>query len=153
MKKAVAAICLIVGSAFCLPLISRAAGEPITAAPNSAALTNLVFDNETQIYNAKPGERQGSFSFSITNFTDVPVHILGIPASCGCTRAELPQTPWIIPAHTNETLHVKMDVNGLPGENLKYLTIISTNGTKQIWVKTITAAPPAPAATNATPAK
>ena len=137
----------------CPPLASLAADAPPAPAPSHAALTNLVFDKEIQVSYGKPGDPQAAFTFQITNVSDVAVHILSIPASCGCTRAELPRTPWIIPPHTNEGLHVTMQLNSLPGENSKYLTILSTNGTKQIWVKSIIPAPAPSAGTNAAPEK
>ena len=137
----------------CLPLISRGADATPGPVASSAALTNLVFDKETQISYGKLGDTQASFTFQITNVSDVAVHILEIPPSCSCTHAELPRTPWIIQPHTNEALHVTMALNRLQSESSKYLTIRSTNGTKQIWVKSIVPVVAPGPATNAAPVK
>lgn len=133
-------------------LTCQAADGPALV-PGKMILTNLVFDSETQIYHATADDTQASFTFKVTNVSDVPVHILSIPPSCSCTHAEMPQTPWIIPPHTNEVLHVTMQINKLPLENQKYVTILATNGTKQLWVKSIRPAPAAATATNAAPEK
>jgi mono/diheme cytochrome c family protein len=120
------------------PVVQR---QPIAS---TAPLTNLVFDSEHKDYAAKSGEAVANFVFQFTNTSEVAVHIIGIHASCSCTKADMPETPWIIPAHTSHQLHATMQlVNKAVGETTKYLTLSSTNGTKQLWVKSIIAPPAA----------
>lgn len=108
---------------------------PYTPPP---VLTNLVFDAETKEFKAKQGDSLATFSFHITNNSDVPVHITGVAASCGCTAAQLPPMPWVIQPHSNDVLNATMTLAGKPpGEVTKVLTINSTNGVKQVFVKSI----------------
>jgi mono/diheme cytochrome c family protein len=142
-------------AAICLPLAAPAVETaPAPAASNAAPaavaapqpsylpLTNLTFDSETKVYDAKAGDTLGTFTFQVTNISDVPVHILAINASCSCTHAEMPETPWILMPHTHGEFHAMMQLAGkAPGENTKGLTILSTNGVKQLLVKSMIPAP------------
>ena len=117
--------------------------QPPQPAASPAALTNLVFDAETKEYEAKLGEGIATFTFHLKNVSGVPVHVLGVHASCGCTAAKLPPMPWVIRPGTNEELSATMQLAGKPpGKTMKTLTISSTNGTKTIFVTAIIPAPP-----------
>lgn len=118
--------------------------QPPQPVASPAALTNLVFDVETKEYEAKLGEATALFTFHLKNVSDVPVHVLRVNASCGCTAAKLPPMPWVIQPGTNEELNATMQLAGKPpGKTTKTLTISSTNGTKTIFVTAIIPAPPA----------
>jgi mono/diheme cytochrome c family protein len=116
--------------------------QPAQPTPSPTALTNLVFDAETKEFHAKAGDTEANFVFHFKNASDVPVHVLSVRASCGCTTAKLPAMPWVISAGTNDELSAKMTLAGKPpGETTKTLTIQSTNGTKILFVKVIIPAP------------
>jgi hypothetical protein len=109
---------------------------PIQPVVANVPLTNLTFDALTQEYHAQPGETEARFTFTVTNVSDVAVHVLTITASCSCTKAQMPRTPWIILPHTTEQFHATMQLAGKPpGDNTKYLTISSTNGIKVVYAK------------------
>jgi mono/diheme cytochrome c family protein len=127
------------------PVPPGAPGAPHPFAQTLAsreALTNIAVDSVTQVYHAKPGDLEGTFAFWVTNISDTPVHILSITASCSCTKAEMPRTPWILLPHTTELFRATMSLVGKPaGDNTKVLTVTSTNGVKILWVKSIIPAP------------
>jgi mono/diheme cytochrome c family protein len=118
---------------------------PLQPAVANVPLTNLTFDALTQEYHAQPGETEARFTFTVTNVSDVAVHVLTITASCSCTKAQMPRTPWIISPHTTEQFHATMQLAGKPpGDNTKYLTISSTNGVKVVYAKAHIPLPSAP---------
>ena len=50
---------------------------------------------------------------TVTNsITPIPVTILNVHPSCGCTTAELPPVPWTIPGGTNGEIKVKRQPGG-----------------------------------------
>jgi len=115
---------------------------PVVANAQPVNLTNLVFDSETKEFHATNGATTATFKFEFKNNSDVPVQINGVQASCGCTTAQLPPMPWVIQPHSNDVLNATMTLVGKPpGETTKVLTINSTNGTKQLFVKSIIPAP------------
>jgi cytochrome c553 len=118
------------------------AAEIAPPVPSYGPLTNLTFDAETKEYRAKAGDTMGTFTFQVTNVSEVPVHIISINASCSCTHAEMPEAPWILMPHAHGEFHAMMQLAGKPvGENIKGLTIVSTNGVKQLLVKSIIPSP------------
>lgn len=138
----------------CLPLGCLSAEPAPVVAPAPVALgnplTTLIFDADAKECKTKIGDSQGKFTFYMTNISDTPIHIISIHGSCGCTRAEMPQTPWIIPPHTNLQLRAVMDLAGKPpGATTKLLYISSTNGSKQLSVTSIIPKPEPAAMTEA----
>ncbi len=124
--------------------VTPPATPPKPAVPPGVIMTNLVFDAETKEYQAKSNET-ATFKFNFKNVSDVPVHIIGVHASCGCTAAKLPAMPWVIQPGANDELNATMNLAGKPpgSKQTKTLTIQSTNGTKTLYVTGIAAQPPA----------
>src|SRR5215831_5732090 len=121
-----------------IPDLATPATINATPRPSNQPLTNLVFDSLTQEYHAHPGDAEAKFTFNVTNISDVAVHVLGIQASCSCTKAQMPRTPWIIAPHATEQFHAVMQLANKPvGENTKFLTVASTNGMRIVYVKAI----------------
>src|SRR5262245_14722672 len=107
--------------------------QPVAPA---VALTNLTFDALTKEYRAEPGEAEAKFTFNVTNISDIPVHVTDITASCSCTKAQMPRTPWIIAPHATEQFHAVMNLANKPsGDNTKYLTLHTTNGQRIVFVR------------------
>jgi mono/diheme cytochrome c family protein len=71
----------------------------------------------------------------------VPVVILDVHTSCGCTTAKLPPRPWTIPAGTNTQFDVTINLAGRSGMLLKTVDISTDKGTKRLILK-VTILPP-----------
>jgi mono/diheme cytochrome c family protein len=77
----------------------------------------------------------------ITNIVPVPVTILDVHASCGCTTAQIPQRPWTIPPGGSGEIPVTVNLNGMSGPLIKSLTVSTDKGTKDLYMR-ITILPP-----------
>ncbi len=75
------------------------------------------------------------FSFNFTNLTTDKIAIVRVQPSCGCTTAELPPMPWIVPAHQGGTIPVTMDVAGKEGVLFKSLNIVTDHGQKDLYLR------------------
>jgi mono/diheme cytochrome c family protein len=78
----------------------------------------------------------------ITNsITPVPVTILSVQPSCSCTVPELPPLPWTIqPGGTGE-FSATVNIEGRTGTLLKFVTVSTDKGYKDLWME-ITVEPP-----------
>ena len=72
------------------------------------------------------------FSFSFTNITTGPVTVISVHPSCGCTTAELPPTPWLLPAGTSGEIKLNVNIQGKIGTLFKYVTVTTDKGTKNL---------------------
>jgi mono/diheme cytochrome c family protein len=81
-------------------------------------------------------------SFTTNNVTKpVPVAILDVHPSCGCTTAQLPPLPWIIPPGTNGQFGLTVNLAGRTGMQIKTVNVKTDKGFKQLILK-ITILPP-----------
>src|SRR3954465_12520163 len=74
--------------------------------------TNLVFDATTKEFNAKPGEANAEFDFSVTNRGPNAITVTAVRASCGCTTPKLPSLPWKLEPGASGSFHVTTDLRG-----------------------------------------
>ena len=109
-----------------------AAALPASAVPPPNA---LQWNSTSQEITSKPGERYLNFKFWFTNTASEDVTIIRAQASCFCTVAKLPSTPWRIPAGTNGVIDVQMDLAGKTGELTKSVSVGSTAGIQMLVVK------------------
>lgn len=84
---------------------------------------------------------------SITNFSTatsittnnvakpVPVAILEVHPSCGCTTAQLPPLPWIIPPGSNGQFGLTVNLAGRTGMQVKTVNVKTDKGFKQLILK------------------
>jgi cytochrome c5 len=84
---------------------------------------------------------------SITNFSTatsittnnvakpVPVAILEVHPSCGCTTAQLPPLPWIIPPGANGQFGLTVNLAGRTGMQVKTVNVKTDKGFKQLILK------------------
>jgi mono/diheme cytochrome c family protein len=81
-------------------------------------------------------------SFTTNNVTKpVPVAILDVHPSCGCTTAQLPPLPWIIAPGTNGQFGLTVNLAGRTGMQVKTVNVKTDKGFKQLILK-ITILPP-----------
>ncbi|MEO5802636.1 MAG: DUF1573 domain-containing protein [Verrucomicrobiota bacterium] len=115
---------------------------PAPQAPPPPAEPSLVWDASEKTYEAKVGEATAPFVFSFTNVSSGEVIITNLQTSCGCTAAQMPETPWHLPAGTNGEIKVTMNLAGKQGNVTKQVTVNTSHGVKALLVHVII--PPAP---------
>jgi cytochrome c553 len=85
--------------------------------------------------NAGAEDANSHFVFSFTNVSSDNVAILDVHPSCGCTTAQLPTLPWIVPAGTNEQFGVTVNLAGKSGTIYKTIKVTTDKGYTQLMVK------------------
>ena len=79
------------------------------------------------------------------SITPLPVTILSVRPSCGCTTAELPPTPWLLPPGTNAFIKIAVNLAGKSGIVFKYADVATDKGTKRLnFTINIAPQPPVP---------
>jgi mono/diheme cytochrome c family protein len=121
---------------------------------NVTSITNFTTITNQSFWARISGKKYGSlasvtFSTNAVNVTNsgapIPVTILSVHPSCGCTTAELPPTPWLLPPGTNSEIKVAVNLAGKNGIVFKSVNIKTDKGQKDLSLKiNILAAPPAP---------
>jgi mono/diheme cytochrome c family protein len=110
----------------------------------------IAWDDLMKAVDATNGQDFARFAFSFTNVTAGNVTILNVHPSCGCTTAELPPTPWIIPTGGTGEIKLKVNLEGKAGTLFKQVNVSTDKGNKNLMLRiNIQPAPPAPEMTGA----
>ena len=120
------------------PAFTNQAGRSFTAPFNNPVTPNcptLVFDAETKQYDARPGEMVAPFTFNLTNVWTNEITITQVRASCGCTTAKLPATPWHIPLGGSGAVGAQVSLAGKMGLVTKTLTFFTSVGNRIVTLK------------------
>ena len=81
---------------------------------------------------------------TVTNsITPMPVTVLNVHPSCGCTTAELPPVPWTLPGGTTGQIKLSVNMAGKMGTLFKQVTVTTDHGTKNLMLR-INVLPPPP---------
>jgi mono/diheme cytochrome c family protein len=104
----------------------------------------LAWDELLKAADTTNGQDFVHFAFAFTNITDQPVTILSVRPSCGCTTAELPPTPWVIPAGTAGEIKLAVNLAGKAGTVFKKTEVGTDHGKKDLMVRINIAPPPPP---------
>lgn len=127
----------------------------------------LAWDALSKTVDATNEQASAYFTFSFTNVASAnairlatnvvavtnpagpgSVTILSVHPSCGCTTAQLPPVPWIIPAGTGGEIKLTVNLSGKssnPGTLFKQVTVTTDRGTKNLMLRiNILPAPPMP---------
>ena len=112
------------------------AGEPL---PDGV----LAWDELTKAVDATNEQEFARFTFTFTNVTAGNVTVLLVHPSCGCTTAELPPVPWLIPAGTNGQIKLTVNLQGKAGTLFKTVTVATDKGKKDLILR-INILPPPP---------
>jgi mono/diheme cytochrome c family protein len=113
---------------------------------NVTTITNITAVTNSFFFWFKKNSFVTNFSTATSITTNnvtkpVPVAILEVHPSCGCTTAQLPPLPWIIPAGTNGQIGAIVNFAGKSGTLLKTMTVTSDKGFQTLMLK-ITILPP-----------
>ena len=95
----------------------------------------LDFDATSKSLDVTQGEAFAVFTFNFTNVSGGLVAVLNVHPSCGCTTAETPPTPWLLPVGTNA--HIKLNVNleGKQGILFKSATFTTDKGRRDLMLR------------------
>jgi len=72
---------------------------------------------------------------TVTNSVTIPVTILSVHPSCGCTTAQLPPTPWTIAPGTNGQIRLTVDLRGKSGTLFKTVNVSTDKGSKTLMLR------------------
>jgi mono/diheme cytochrome c family protein len=78
---------------------------------------------------------------TITNFIPIPVAIVTVHPSCGCTTAQLPPLPWIVAPGTNGQIGITVNLAGKTGTLFKTVNVATDKGNLNLSLR-ITISPP-----------
>lgn len=127
------------------------AQEVATAPPKpDPVAASIIFDAESKHYDAKIGETNAAFKFSLTNTWSGEITVDRVKTSCGCTVASLPADPWHVTAGGHGEVNATVNLEGkFPGLITKTITFfLSTNGsylgTRMVTVNVKIPPPPGP---------
>ncbi|HEY5042948.1 MAG TPA: DUF1573 domain-containing protein [Verrucomicrobiae bacterium] len=95
----------------------------------------IAWNSITQTADATADQDFAKFTFDFTNTIDKPVTILNVHTSCGCTTAELPPVPWTIPAGSNGTIKVSVNLAGKSGIVFKSVAVTTDQGRKDLLLR------------------
>lgn len=103
----------------------------------------LAWDGVQKSVTVSADKEFAPFSFSFTNVSAGNVSVLSVHPSCGCTTAQLPPTPWTIPAGGvgQFTAKVNLNIAGHGGQLFKTILVTTDKGKKQLLL-TINITPP-----------
>ena len=114
--------------------------------------TNFTVTTNHDFWHVISGRKHVSHALVLTNITvatvtngTVPasVAILSVHPSCGCTTAEVPQMPWLLPPGTNSTIRVNVNLAGKSGVLFKSVKITTDHGYTDLLLRiNVQPAPP-----------
>ena len=116
------------------------------AAPEGVAAFPLAFDATMKTQDAKLGQEQAHFSFSLTNISPALVTVKAVNSSCGCTVAKLPSQPWNLVPGESGSVQINVDLRNKWGMLTKSVTLDTSAGYKPLIIRVNI---PEPAATHA----
>ena len=116
----------------------------VTSRTNLTAVTNASF---WSVFGGKKITQVATIEWSTNVVTDtnfskpVPVTILNVHPSCGCTTAELPPVPWTIAPGASGEMKFAVNLAGKAGVLFKTVTVTTDKGRKDLMLR-ITMLPP-----------
>jgi mono/diheme cytochrome c family protein len=121
----------------------------VATRPNLGTITNVSYATNIAVvtnggfWNAISGKKYSHVTLVNTNltvstvtngFSPAPVTVLNVHPSCGCTTAEVPPSPWILPPGTNTTIRVNVNLAGKRGIVPKSVEITTDRGRMALMV-------------------
>ncbi len=97
----------------------------------------LQFDSLEKITYITNGAPDATFTFSVTNVAKEDITIMSVHTSCGCTAAKLPQQPWVLHPGDHGEVGAVMHVAGKWGTVIKTVTIVSSQGSYPLTVRSV----------------
>ncbi len=80
---------------------------------------------------------------TVTNaITPLPVTVMNVHPSCGCTTAELPPVPWTLPGGATGQIKLSVNLAGKDGTLFKQVAVTTDHGTKNLMLRINVLPPP-----------
>lgn len=120
----------------------------VTSITNFTTVTNKSFWGHKIVY--IPNILRTTNVMMVTNsITPIPVTILSVHPSCGCTTAELPPVPWTISPGSNGLIKVSVNLAGKNGMLFKTVNVATDRGSKTLTLRINILPAPVPIMTDA----
>lgn len=97
-----------------------------------AAFGGLIWETTYREVRIPAGQKEVLSDFAFKNTGDSPVNISSLQTSCGCTVAKVDQKD--IPPGGTGAVHVRFDVGGRKGEQVKSVIVKTSDRTKQTLI-------------------
>ena len=110
--------------------------QPPTINPANLPPEVIAWDAGDKAVSVTFGEPNARFQFFFTNISSAPVTVFAVTSSCGCTAAQVPPMPWVLPAGTNASFVANMNLAGKNGTVIKNISFATDKGTKHLLVRT-----------------
>ena len=104
----------------------------------------IVWDGLIKSADATNEQEFVNFTSCFTNVATNALTILSVHPSCGCTTAELPLVPWLIPPGGNGTMKLSVNLQGKAGTLFKSVNISTDKGSKALMLRINILPPPPP---------
>ena len=117
---------------------SHASGTKAPPADPDALPPNILkWNSEHVVYHASSTAEPAEIDFSVTNISPAEVVIQDVGTSCGCTAADLPETPWKLAPGKGGKLHVTIDLSDKEGTNTSEIVVFTSKGNQSLSITTI----------------
>ena len=127
----------------------------IATAINVGQATNIVFTTnistvtESGFWGKKTRQAvqvtsQTNVATVTNSITPIPVTVIDVHPSCGCTTAELPARPWMIPGGSNGQIKLNVNLAAKAGLLFKTVNVSTDKGSKTLMLRINIAPAPAP---------
>lgn len=110
--------------------------QPPAANPANLPPEIIAWDSSDKAVTVIFGDPNAKFEFFFTNISTAPVTVYAVTSSCGCTAAQVPPMPWVLPAGTNASFVANMNLAGKAGTVIKTVSFATDKGTKHLLVRT-----------------
>jgi Protein of unknown function (DUF1573) len=109
--------------------------RPPADASDNMTSNILAWDAVAKEYQARPGETNAPFTFSLTNISPERVIIYDTSTTCDCTVAQLPSKPWTLAPGVGGQIHATLDLRGKIGAVTNYVIVFTSKGNRLLTVK------------------
>jgi mono/diheme cytochrome c family protein len=109
----------------------------------------LAWDSRTKETNVVGGTGDAHFVFNFTNRTSGNVVIRDLQPSCGCTTAQLPSLPWVIPAGAQGRFGLTVSLPGKARRRTETAVVLTDRGFQEIFFNVNIVPPTVPARSSA----
>ena len=110
--------------------------QPPSANPANLPPEIIAWDSSDKAVTVIFGDPNAKFEFFFTNISTAPVTVYAVTSSCGCTAAQVPPMPWVLPPGTNASFVANMNLAGKNGTVIKTVSFATDKGTKHLLVRT-----------------
>lgn len=116
-------------------------------------LTNVTVVTNTSFWSVISGRKYSDVirvttnrvAATVTNsITPATVAVMNVHPSCGCTTAEVPPMPWLLPPGTNSLIRVNVNLAGKSGTVFKTVAITTDHGRMDLLLRINIAPEPPP---------